>query len=74
MSDTRMAHDEYLRRNLLVASAIGAQAAATTALTRLHKMKRPPKWLIDAFMAVDVRTMNLPADLAQWRDTAPDKP
>jgi len=48
-----MAHNEYLRRNLLVASAVGANAAATTALARLHEMK-------------------LPADLAKWRDTAPD--
>lgn len=69
-----MAHDEYLRRNLLIAKAIGARAAANVALHRLKKMKNPPKWIIAAFEAVEVRTAELPPDLALWRNSAPDTP
>lgn len=69
-----MPHPEYLRRNLQVASAVGATAAARTALERLGKMKRPTKWISDAFKSVQDRTETLAADLAEWRDSAPDKP
>lgn len=65
---------EYLRRNLLVAGAIGASAAADTALDRLRENKHAPKWLIDHLEAIKERTDKLPADLAAWRDLANDRP
>ncbi len=69
-----MPHDEYLRRNVLHASSLGATAAARVALERLGKMKRPPKWIVDAFKSVQERTEPLSPDLARWRNEAPDKP
>ena len=69
-----MSHEEYLRRNLMVAKAIGAHAAARKALERLAGLKRRPKWLMEAFESVRVRTVALPPDLARWRDAAPDAP
>jgi hypothetical protein len=71
---TPQPHEEYLRRNLLIASAIGARAGAETALQRLQQSKRPPKWLIAQLAGIVARTEKLPHDLALWRDTAPDAP
>ena len=67
-------YEEYLRRNLLVASAYGASAAAETALNRLRASKRAPKWLIAELEAIKERTDKLPHDLARWRDLANDRP
>lgn len=67
-------HEEYLRRNLMLAKAIGAQAAARVALERLGKMKRPPKWIVEAFAAVKVRMDPLPKELAAYRALAADAP
>lgn len=67
-------YDEYRRRNLLVCSSIGATAAARTALERLATMKRPPKWIVEAFKSVQERTEPLTPDLARWRNEAPDAP
>lgn len=65
---------EYLRRNLLVAKAIGARANAGVALDRLQAHKRPPKWLVDYLRGIVERCEPLPADLARWRDLAEDAP
>lgn len=65
---------EYLRRNLLVAKAIGARANAGAALDRLKSHKRPQKWLLDYLQGIVDRCEPLPADLAQWRNLAPDAP
>lgn len=67
-------YEEYLRRNLLVAGAYGASAAADTALDRLRSSKRAPKWLIEHLEAIKERTDRLPSDLARWRDLANDRP
>lgn len=67
-------HTEYLRRNLLVASAIGAAAGARTAIERLEGTKRAPLWLLAQLRGIQERAEKLPGDLAAWRDTAPDKP
>ena len=42
-----MNNQEYLRRNLVVASAYGVRAGIDSALVRLSKTKRRPKWLYD---------------------------
>lgn len=69
-----MAHDEYLRRNLLVAKAMGARGAALVALERLGEQKRPPKWIVEAFRSIEERVEPLPRELAEWRALAPDAP
>jgi hypothetical protein len=67
-------YTEYLRRNLLVAKAIGARANAGVALERLQAHKRPPKWLVEYLRGIAERCEPLPADLAKWRDLAEDAP
>ena len=69
-----MAHEEYLRRNLLHANSIGARAGVRTALERLSKMKRAPHWIVDAFEQIGARVEDLPAELAAWRNQADDAP
>jgi hypothetical protein len=60
--------DEYLRRNLLVAKAHGAEAAARTILNRLATRKRAPKWLVKQANDIYSRAKALPRDLAIYRD------
>lgn len=67
-------YGEYLRRNLLVAKAIGARANAGVALDRLQTHRRPPKWLVEYLRGIAERCEPLPADLARWRDLAEDAP
>lgn len=69
-----MAHEEYLRRNLIVCSAYGADAAIREALGRLRMMKSPPKWLMETLLNAKQRAEMLPSELARWRDSAPDAP
>lgn len=68
------ASTEYLRRNLLVAKAIGARANAGVALDRLSAHKRAPKWLLESLRGILERCEPLPHDLARWRDLAEDAP
>lgn len=69
-----MAHEEYLRRNLLVCKAIGIKTNAEGALKRLNATKRPAKWLVKYFEGIRDRAEALPTDLAAWRSMAPDMP
>lgn len=63
-----MSMDEYLARNLAVCSSIGIGAAASTALDRLEKMKRPPKWLVEKFTAIREREELVRAQLVEHRE------
>ena len=65
---------EYLRRNLVIAKACGAKAEIKITAERLKNTKRVPKWLIASLAAMQVRVEDLPHELAQWRDAAPDNP
>jgi hypothetical protein len=65
---------EYLRRNLEVCKAVGANANAKAAIERLLKMKNKPVWMLVAMEGIRDRTEGLSKELAQWRDTAPDRP
>ena len=65
---------EYLRRNVVLASAGGAQASIDAALDRLAKLKRPPRWLVTQLEMAKVRADKLPTELAKWRDAASDNP
>jgi hypothetical protein len=62
---------EYLRRNLLVASAAGACANAQSAGARLRRMKRPPKWLVEVLDGIRDRTRPLAGPLADYRNQVP---
>lgn len=67
-------HEEYLRRNLMVAKAYGAKAGVSRSLKRLEQMSRPPKWLVASLRGVLERCDPLPEELAKWRNTASDAP
>jgi len=59
---------EYLRRNLLVCKAVGAQAAALKILERMHGWQRAPKWLEKSVRDILERVTPLPHELAAYRD------
>lgn len=65
---------EYHRRNMQVASVIGAKAAVDQALERALSVKHIPNWLIAYLESAANRLPGLEADLAKWRDLAPDAP
>lgn len=65
---------EYMRRNMLVCKAYGAQSYIPGARKRLLAMKRPPKWLLKVLDEMDRRLEPLPAALAAYRDEADDRP
>lgn len=67
-------HQEYLRRNLLIAKAVGLNAEINVTTQRLRSIKRVPVWLFKSLTAMHERASDLPPDLASWRDSAPDKP
>jgi hypothetical protein len=69
-----MANEEYLRRNMQVAKAAGANANATVALRRLRGMNRPPQWMVACLLGIIERTEGLSHELSQWRDQSPDAP
>lgn len=58
---------EYLRRNLLVCKAIGANANAKAAMTRLRSTKRPALWMVDYLQGIIERTEELGPALACYR-------
>jgi hypothetical protein len=65
---------EYLRRNLIVAKAIGAKAGVSKSLKRLEQMSRAPQWLVTSLRGVLERQDPIPEELAKWRDAAADAP
>lgn len=67
-------HTEYLRRNLIHATAVGVHANLGAAIDRLGKMKRPPKWLVDLLQRTHGNAAKLSPELARWRNAAPDAP
>jgi len=69
-----MAHEEYLRRNLVHASSVGALANTRAALARARGLRSMPKWLIEALEGIEERAVKVPADMAMWRNAAPDAP
>jgi len=59
--------EQYLARNLAIASSVGIGAAADKALERLAKMKRPPKWLVAKFEAIREREAKIRPHLVEYR-------
>jgi hypothetical protein len=69
-----MAHEEYIRRNLLHCSAVGCKAGIETAIERLSKTRRPPKWLMKQLGGCLERSEKVHPEMAKWRNSAPDAP
>lgn len=62
------AMEEYLRRNLLHAAAVGAEANARAALQRLLETKRPRKWLVEALDGIATRANRVAKEMAAHRN------
>lgn len=69
-----MAHEEYLRRNILHAASVGSAAGIREALRRLRQTKRPQKWLLEMLDGALERADRIHPEMAKWRNTAPDSP
>ncbi len=65
---------EYLRRNLIHAKAVGAHANTAAILRRLEMQSNPPKWLIKGLEGIMRRLQDVHPEIARWRDIAPDAP
>jgi hypothetical protein len=73
-SQTTGPYAEYLRRNLIVAGAIGARAGCDAALDRLRGQKGAPKWLVAQLESIRVRVVPTIDELTAWRAIAADAP
>jgi hypothetical protein len=62
---------EYLRRNLLVCNAVGANANARAALNRLLVTRRPAKWMVAYLKGIIERTEPLVPALVSYREEIP---
>jgi 3-deoxy-D-manno-octulosonic-acid transferase len=69
-----MAHEEYLRRNLIHAASCGSKAAFEKAIKRLSETKNPPKWLMETLQGGLERAERVCPEMAKWRNAAPDAP
>ena len=69
-----IAHEEYLRRNLCHASAVGVDANLREAIRRLERQKRPSKWLLTLLRGTLERAEKVHPEMARWRNAAPDAP
>jgi hypothetical protein len=66
-----MSLDEYLRRNLLHASAVGCMGNAKASLKRLRARKTPaPLWLIRSLEGIAERAERVAREMAVHRDEA----
>lgn len=66
--------EEYIRRNIAIAKACGLKAEVGLMLLRMQNRRRAPKWLLASLAAIEERAKDLPGELVQWRDAAPDNP
>ena len=64
---------EYLRRNLLVCQAIGANANAKAALKRLYATKRPAQWMVAYLEGIVDRTEKIIPAVVGYRSAAPER-
>jgi hypothetical protein len=59
---------EYLRRNILHAKAVGAEAGARESLAHIRRWKNPPQWLVSSLEGVWARAIDVSAEMAAHRD------
>jgi hypothetical protein len=69
-----VAHDEYLRRNLIHASAVGLKSGLIALINRVDTRPDFPRWLRDGLQGSLDRAKKLPGPVAQWRNNAHDAP
>lgn len=60
--------EEYLRRNLIHAKAVGVRAGLYEALRRLNGTRRPPKWLTKLLSAEYLKANAVAEEVAKHRD------
>lgn len=63
-----MSVKEYLRRNLIHAKAVGAEAGAKVALKRVCGWTNPPKWLVAQLERIIERAEPVAHEVAVYRD------
>lgn len=69
MTERNQQLDEYLRRNLLHAKAVGAAAGVLSIIGRLEARTRlPPQWLLDGLRDVFERADAVATEMAVHRD------
>ncbi len=59
---------EYLRRNLVLAKAIGVRAGIDDCLLRLMETERPSKWLLKILNSELEKTQEIINELVKHRD------
>jgi len=67
-------HDEYLRRNLILANAEGAVANSKHLLSKIRSLPYLPQWLIKSVAGIQERAEKTIPDLVKWRNSAYDNP
>jgi len=60
--------NEYLRRNVILASSIGMKANAQAALKRLDSLSRQPMWLVRLLEGIVERGERVCPELVAHRD------
>lgn len=60
--------DEYLRRNLLHAQAVGVYFGIVSIISRLNKTKRRPQWLVDTLIHEGHKLSLVCNEMANHRD------
>lgn len=71
MADKKM-QQEYLRRNLVHAKAVGVQAGIKAAIDRLEGNKNRPQWLVDLLRREYEKTDSICTEAAKHRDEVHD--
>lgn len=59
---------EYLRRNTIHCASVGARAGAESALERLGKLRKRPKWLVEVLEGIASRAARVASEMASHRD------
>jgi len=60
--------EEYLRRNLLHAKAVGVAATIGYILKRLRGTRNPPKWLLRRLVQIELKAQAIHAEMAKHRN------
>jgi hypothetical protein len=68
LTSERRKTKEYLRRNLIVCGACGAEIIAKKAIERVRAWKHQPNWLLAALAGIYERVHPTKRELAEHRD------
>ena len=59
---------DYIWRNIQVATAFGVAEGLKSAANRLHRQKRPPKWLVRELLSLEKQAFLLIEPLIAYRE------